>query len=477
MNLKYRVVGIVTFLLLSLSIGTSILNYYKSLDETQKQLKNSSLPLSIDNIYTEVQKNIIEPNLISSMMSSNTFLKDWLINEEENTVKITRYLDTIKNKYAMFNTFLVSDKSKNYYTPKGLLEKIKEENPTNQWYFKFKNSQLKREINLDFNEHMDSSMIMFINYKIFDDSYHYLGATGIALKTSYVNEMLSFFRNKYNFNVYFVNKKGEVKLSEIGVNKLKNLNEIKELDTLKDKIFDKNSETIEYKKENHNFMINSKYIKELDLFLIVEAQIENFTKEVRKTFYINLFSSLIVTLIVILIILYTIRTYNRKLEHLAHHDTLTSLPNRRTFNENFENTLLLFTRNKNNKTMVFFDIDDFKKINDTFGHQIGDKVLIRIAQLLKKVVRKSDYISRWGGEEFSILLNDTNIEDTKAFVIKLKNSLESDELLRHYTKEKVTASFGITNFKENDTLDSILGRVDAALYEAKNKGKNQLIVK
>lgn len=477
MKLKYIVVTVVTFLLVSLSVGTSILNYQKSLDETQKQLKNSSLPLSIDNIYTEVQRNIIEPNLISSMMSTNTFLKDWLIHEEENTDKITKYLDTVKNKYNMFNTFLVSDKSKNYYTPKGLLEKVQEDNPNNKWYFEFKNNQSKHEINLDFNEHMDTSMIMFINYKIFDEEFHYLGSTGIALKTSYVNDMLRFFRKKYHFNVYFVNKKGEVVLSEIGVNKLKQLDEIKELYALKDDIYDLNTKTIEYKKEGKNFIINTKYVKELDLYLIVEAQIERFTKEVRKTFYINLFSSLMVTFIVIFIILYTIKTYNRKLEHLAHHDTLTTLPNRRTFNHNFEQMLLMHHRNKKSKVMVFFDIDDFKKINDTYGHLIGDKVLVRIAKILKDKVRRTDYISRWGGEEFSILLNDINITDAKAFVLKLKDAIELDELLGHYVKQKVTASFGLTSFNKDDTSDSIVSRVDDALYEAKNSGKNQLVIK
>ncbi len=476
MNLKYIVISVVTFLLLSLSVGTSILNYTKSLNETQKQLKNSSLPLSIDNIYTEVQKNIIEPNLISSMMSTNTFLKDWLIHEEDNTDKITKYLDTIKNKYNMFNTFLVSQKSKNYYTPKGLLEKVREDNPTNKWYFEFKDAQAKHEINMDFNKHMDKSMIMFINYKIFDEQYHLLGATGIALKTSYVNEMLSFFRKKYNFNVYFVNKDGGVALSEIGENGIKNINDIKELKQLKNKIFDENIKTIEYKKDGENFILNTKYINELDLYLIVEAKVENFTQEVKKTFYINLFISLVVTLIVILIILYTIKSYNQKLEHLASHDSLTTLPNRRTFNTNFESTFLHHKRNKKDTAIVFLDIDDFKSINDTFGHQLGDKVLIRIAQLLKKAVRQTDYLSRWGGEEFSILLHNISINDTKKFVLKLKDSIESDELLRFYTKEKVTVSFGITDFRDSDTLDSLISRVDSALYEAKNSGKNQLRV-
>lgn len=477
MNLKYAVVSIITFLLISLSIGTSVLNYVKSLAETEKQLKQSSLPLSVDNIYTEIQKNIIEPNLISSMMASNTFLKDWLIHEEENVEKITRYLATIKNKYNMFNTFLVSHKSKKYYSSKGLLEKVEKDNPNNQWYFKFKDIQSKHEINLDFNKHMDESMIMFINYKIFDDEFQYLGATGIALKTSYVNEMLNFFRKKYNFNVYFINKKGKVVLSEAGVNSLKNIHDIAELKDFTDDIFGLHTKTIEYKKEKRHYILNTKKIKELDLYLIVEAQMEDFTQEVKKTFYINLFASLLITLIVILIILFALKKYNKRLEFLAHYDALTNLPNRRNFNENFEKALSLFKRNKKNKTLVFFDIDNFKMINDTYGHLIGDKVLIRIAEILNNTIRKSDYTSRWGGEEFSILLHDINMNETEIFAIKLKNNISSDDLLKKYVKSGVTASFGVTAFREEDTLDSIVSRVDSALYESKNSGKNKVKIK
>jgi len=474
MNLKYKVVSVITFLLISLSVGTSILNYTKSLEETENQLKNSSLPLSIDNIYTEIQKNIIEPNLISSMMASNTFLKDWIINEEDNVEKIKRYLETIKNKYSMFNTFLVSHKSQNYYSSKGFLEKVNIENPNNKWYFDFKGKQNHREINLDFNKFMDSSMIMFINYKIFDDDFNYLGATGIAIKTSYVNDMLKFFRKNYNFNVYFVNKFGRVVLSENGINRLKNINDINELKTKSDEIFSKNSKTIEYTKEDKKFMLNSKYIKELDLYLIVEAKIEKFTQEVKNTFLINLFSSLAVTMVVIWIILLTIRTYNKKLEDLAHNDSLTGLPNRRSFNSNFEKSLHMFKRKKSNKAIIFFDIDNFKKINDTHGHLVGDKVLIRVAQILRNDLRKTDDVSRWGGEEFAILLNDISLDDVTTFAIKLKNNIEEDELLKHYTKDCVTASFGVTLFKNKDTTDSIVKRVDDALYEAKNSGKNQV---
>lgn len=477
MNQKYFVVISVTVLLISLSVGISVINYQASLKRMQTQLIKRSLPLSIDNIYTEIQKNIIEPNLISSMMATNTFLKDWLINEENNVEKITKYLSTIKNKYSMFNTFLVSEKSGNYYSSKGFLEQVKEDNPNNQWYFKFKDKQSHHEINLDFNEHLDDSMIFFINYKIFDDEFQYLGATGIALKTAYVNKMLNFFRTTYNFKVYFIDKKGKVILSEHGIKTPENISKIPELKNQKNDIFSSLSRSVQYKKDGSHYLLNTKYISELDLILMVEAKIDNFTKEVRTTFYFNLFVSLLITLMVILIILYTIKKYNKELIHLASNDALTHLPNRRKFNENFEKMLNLYERDKRAKGIILFDIDNFKSINDEHGHLVGDKVLKRIAKILQKNTRKTDYISRWGGEEFSVLLVDSNIEQTKEVSEKIRKALEHDLDLSSVVKHNVTASFGITEFKEHDNMSTVMSRADDALYSAKESGKNCIKVK
>lgn len=464
-----------TFLLVSFSVGSSVLNYVKSLEETQIQLKERSLPLSIDNIYTEVQKNLIEPTLVSSMMAHDTFLKDWLILEETETEKIAKYLETIKNKYHMFSTFLVSEKSGNYYTSKGLLEKVQEDNPNNAWYFRFKEIQEPYEINLDFNKYMGDSLIMFINYKIFDEKYHYLGATGIGIKISYINEMLKHFRVKYNFNVFFVNKEGEVVLSEVGVNRVSHLNEDKKLRTLSSKILEESSKTLEYEKEGNHYILNTKYIEELNLYLLVEAQIEEFTQEVEKTFILNLIISLAVTFIIIVIILYTVKTYNKKLEYLAAYDSLTKLPNRRTFNLNFEKALRLYKRDNVARSIIFFDIDNFKLINDNYGHLIGDTVLKRIAAILNMQVRSSDNLSRWGGEEFLILLHDSSLKDSLDVAEKLRMAFENDIDLHDLVKGGVSASFGVTSFQEDDTLERIITRADEALYKAKNQGKNCVV--
>ena len=476
MHLNYRIVFIITFLLFTLSVSMSLINYTVTLQLTQKQLRDSSLPLTVDNIYTEIQKHIIEPNLVASMMAHDTFLKDWLINKEDDTNKITKYLETIKNKYNMFTTFLVSERTKNYYNSKGLVEQIKEENRDNAWYFSFKEIQSNQEINLDFNKHIDDSMVMFINHKIFDEEYHMIGATGIGLKISYINDMLEYFRKQYNFNVYFINKEGKVVLSEDKVNQLSHIKDVPELYAIKDDLITKEKKIIDYTKAGEEYLLNVKYIPELDLYLIVEAKLSYFIENVTKTFYFNLIGSIFVSILIALMILITIRKYHRKLEYLAANDTLTGLPNRRSFNKKFEHFFLLHKRNSNPMALLFLDLDDFKNINDTLGHQIGDEVLKRIADIIKQNIRKTDLVARWGGEEFIISLIDSDVKKAKVIAEKLREQIETDIFLHQITNQTVTASFGLTNVKSDDTIDTILNRVDTALYKAKGSGKNKIIL-
>lgn len=475
MKSRYHIVIIVTFLLVALSLIISTVNYGVSLNSTEVQLRERSLPLTVDNIYTAIQKKIIEPNLVSSMMANDTFLKDWLLDHEDDVDKISTYLEMIKNKHNMLITFLVSEKTKNYYTAKGLLDQVAENNPNDAWYFSFKQNPNKNEINLDLNDHIDDSMIMFINHKIYDEQYHMIGATGIGLKISYVNDMLNYFRQKYHFNVYFLNKAGEVVLYEHGVNPLRNIKDVAELNELRDLIISKESKLLEYTKENEEYLINTKYIPELDLYLVVEAKLSEFLLDVRKTFYFNLLSSLFATLLIAFLIVKTVNKYYKNVDYLAKYDDLTNLKNRRAFNEELVHFLLLCKRRGSNLSLTFFDLDNFKNVNDTFGHQTGDKVLKRVADILKENLRQTDIMGRWGGEEFIVAFIDTELDTAKFITEKIRAHIETDEVLSQLTNIKVTASFGLTTNTSQDTVDSLLNRADQALYKAKENGKNKVV--
>jgi len=477
MKSRYHIVIIVTFLLVTLSLIISTVNYGVALNSTEVQLKEHSLPLTVDNIYTAIQKKIIEPNLVSSMMAHDTFLKDWLINNEGDVDKISTYLEMIKNKHNMLISFLVSEKTKNYYTAKGLLENIAQDNPNNAWYFSFTQKPNKHEINLDFNEHIDDSMIMFINHKIYDPQNKMIGVAGIGLRISYVNEIFNYFRKKYHFNVYFLNKTGEVVLSEYGVNPLRDIREISELNDLRHLIISKESKLLEYTKQNEEYLINTKYIPELDLYLVVEAKLSDFLWNVKKTFYFNLLSSLFATLLIAFLILKTVKKYYKEVDYLAKYDDLTNLKNRRAFNEELAHFLSLCKRRRSHLSLTFFDLDNFKNVNDTFGHQTGDRVLQRVADILKNNLRQTDLIGRWGGEEFIVAFIDTELDNAKFITEKIRAHIEKDALLSQLTNIKVTvtASFGLTTLTAQDTLDSLLNRADQALYKAKEKGKNQVV--
>lgn len=474
-NSNYKIVVVVTSLLITLSLTLSIMNYNISLTSTQKQLKTQSLPLSLDNIYTDIQKHIVEPYLVSSMMASDTFVKDWLVHEENNTEKITKYLDTIKNKYKMLTTFLVSEKTKKYYTNNGLIETLDKSNEENKWYFRFKEIEGEHEINLDYNSHIDNSLIMFINYKIFNNDYNILGATGVGLKISYINDMLKMFKQKYKLNVYFFNAKGEVLLSESENIVPRNIDDIDGLKEHRRDIFSKETVVLEYEKFNNEYILTTKYISELDLYLVVEAKLNDFTGSVKQTFYFNLIVSLLITVFVAYIILVTVRKYHKQLEYLADNDTLTNLSNRRSFSKQFNYFLKMKNRNNKPISLLFMDIDNFKVINDTLGHDVGDRVLERFAKILDSNIREIDLVARWGGEEFIIAYIDTDIEKSHKIADKLCELIESDLELKELVDGVVTASFGLVAVDENDTLESIVSRADRAMYKAKDSGKNRVV--
>jgi len=164
---------------------------------------------------------------------------------------------------------------------------------------------------------------------------------------------------------------------------------------------------------------------------------------------------------------------NLHLTNKAYIDNLTSAFNRYKFEEVFEYELSRFKRYHNTFCVAMIDIDHFKKFNDTFGHLIGDEVLIMLANESKKVIRTSDIFARWGGEEFLILFSETSLENSLTGANKLREAIS---LLKHPIAGNITASFGLSQITEGDTIDTILKRCDDALYKAKENGRNRVEV-
>ncbi|KIM11980.1 MAG: hypothetical protein KU37_03810 [Sulfuricurvum sp. PC08-66] len=475
MSLKFKVIFSVSVLLMGISIVLSVMNYRTSVATTQTQLRETALPLSIDNIYGEIQKNIIEPNLVASMMANDTFVKAWIAEGEKEPQKIATYLHAIQERYGFLSTFLVSETSMHYYTPKGAIDTLKSTNPENQWYYRFKAKEVDSEINLDSNHLLDNSMIMFINNKIYDAKGSMMGATGVALKIAYLEEMLRYFHEKYHFNVLILDSRGKILLHNEMTPNYQTLLSPAQRSEIEAKIFTQTQKVFEFKSGSDSYLMHSKYIDGLDFYVVVEAKLDTFIQETKANFYKDIILSMGFAVLIIFIIFYTVNIYQRQLEYLVHHDTLTGLDNRRTFNEGFVNALQLFEKQSKPFGMIFIDIDDFKKINDTLGHVVGDSVLARVAQVLTQSVQKGDAVARWGGEEFAILCRNHPIDAIGASAKGIAEAIKLDAKLCEIAQGRVTVSVGVTVVRQGDTMDTMTSRVDEALYSAKNSGKDSVV--
>ena len=157
----------------------------------------------------------------------------------------------------------------------------------------------------------------------------------------------------------------------------------------------------------------------------------------------------------------------------ATHDKKTNVYNYEFYKTIFEMEFEKAKRGIQNLSLLILDIDFFKKINDTYGHTKADDMLIQMAKIMKKEVRKSDIVARFGGEEFVVLLPGTNAQKATKVVQRLKNKIQSDKFLSKY---KLTVSGGLTEYQEKDTPKKMQERSDKALYEAKESGRDKIVL-
>jgi diguanylate cyclase (GGDEF)-like protein len=168
-----------------------------------------------------------------------------------------------------------------------------------------------------------------------------------------------------------------------------------------------------------------------------------------------------------------LREKNSELETISKTDRLTGVSNRMHLDNVLASELSRSKRYDNRLSLIMLDIDHFKKINDTYGHQVGDKVLIQLSEILKINTRDTDTVGRWGGEEFMIVCPE--ISQDQAFVI-------AEKILTILNQSKicdisVTASFGISQLRDEDSVEQLVKRADENLYKAKHSGRNCIFPK
>jgi diguanylate cyclase (GGDEF)-like protein len=468
---------IITLLLL-LSAGfaaTSLVNYYVSKAAIRESIIASELPLTSDNIYSEIQKDLIRPILVSSMMASDTFLRDWIIAGEQDVEKMTRFLREVKTRYGAFTSFFISDKSRLYYQTDGILKKIQESDPRDAWYFRVRGMKPPYEINVDPDLANKDALTIFINYRVFDYDGNYMGAAGVGLTVDAVRKLIKDYQDRYQRNIYFIDKKGGIVMfgNDTAVTG-RNISGMNGLRDIASDILQQQSGNFQYRSGETDYLLNVRFIPELDWYLLVERGETEALADIRNTLLLNLAISILITMIVLFAISVTINRYQRKLETMATTDNLTGLGNRRAFE-----LLMPQAIHERQRTLIpllamLMDIDKFKHINDSLGHQTGDEVIRQVAATIKSALRKSDIICRWGGEEFLAVARGVTEAQGHGVAEKIRNAVASTAFRHKNEKISVTISIGVAALRDGETTDQLIARADAALYAAKDAGRNRV---
>lgn len=472
---RSRLLGWLSAILVVGFLTTTIAGYIVSRNSIRESITEQSLPLTSDNIYSEIQRDILQPVVISSLMSQDTFLREWVLGGEHDPSQIERYLNEIKQKYGTVSSFLVSERSRKYYYAGGTLKSVREDEPKDSWYFRVRNLKTPYETNVDYDMANRNTMTVFINYRVLDFDGKFIGATGVGLTLDAVRHLIDSYQEKFQRRIYFVNPQGTIVLAGKTMKEVRgSLYELPGIGSIAGQILNhgKKPNSLEYQRDGDMVLVNSRFIPELGWHLIVEQNEHEDIKAVKQVFGVNLAVSSAVSLLVLAITLFAVNRYQSRLENMASTDVLTGLMNRQAFESIFQKMIGEAKRSGRPFSAILLDIDLFKQVNDTYGHLEGDRVIRTIAELVSATIRESDLAARWGGEEFLVMLRNCPLGEASNVAEKLRLKIAAHQFALDPTHPPITVSLGVAQYAAPESESEFFARVDHAMYQAKEGGRN-----
>ncbi|MBM9519130.1 GGDEF domain-containing protein [Desulforhopalus vacuolatus] len=474
---KKKVMLVFSIILIAGFLLTNLMGYYTSRTSLRVEIRQNELPLTSDTIYSEIQRDLLLPIFITSLMANDTFLRDWVLHDEKDTDAITRYLKEIQKKYGTVTSFFVSDKTKTYYHSTGILRTINAHEAQDLWYFRLKNlgADTKYEINIDIDRAHNNAMTIFINHKMFDYQGKYIGATGVGIQANTVQKLIETYKQRYNRTIYFTDRQGAVTLDSSDLpGPRDSIFSMPGIQPFASQILTSPETSLTYTRGNETIHLNTRFIPEIKRYLFVEQSENAAIQEIHRALAINLLACAFITLVVLMLIYIVLTTYQKKIEKLAVTDSLTGACNRTLFKSIFAETVKDWKRKGGPVfSVIFLDLDHFKEINDTYGHSAGDEVLKALVQTIRQTLRQSDVIFRWGGEEFVLLLKKCPPAQASVTAEMIREKIKLTPFRFEDRTITVTISLGVAGYRDMETKESLIVRADKAMYRAKQQGRDR----
>ncbi len=366
--------------------------------------------------------------------------------------------------------FVASEQSqKQYFSDGSTLDLIEGDVA---WYFQAKESG--KDFMADLGQVGD--VHLFFDVKIYGPDREFLGYVGVGKPVQRFLNTFNAYKSRYNYDFLFVNDRNEIILSS--------LPELVVTDayipTLESTAWFPNVGTSQQsydseiiRVEDEDFLVSEFAIEELGWRLLLLVPLEARQAQVTNAFVSNSLATAFVVLLLAGSFLLLLILYKNNIERKTELDALTGLPNRSFVQRRFEE----LRRAGVELCAIIIDLDYFKSINDTHGHDAGDRVLRAAANTLRQELRDEDIVSRWGGEEFVMIIPATSIDLGTGIAERARQDLENRTIETREASLSVTASFGVAFGSASDeSLDELLARADEMLYQAKQNGRNRVEV-
>ena len=426
-------------------------------------------------LITLAMNEIIRPLTIAHHMATNYFIQQIAQQEEVDKQRLLNYLSTIGETYDLL-AFIAIEKQQLMLTSKGKELLFTEDRP--EWYYRLK--QLPGEKFTDIGNRDDPHL--YFDIKLRDRQGEFLGFIGVGADLDYFAKRFKEYSERYGYELYMADENHNITVTSSSFMKTSAHHREQEIVNLATLPWFAPFRALEQagqahqiiKSEESNYVVSKLTIPELNWSLYLVSP-----PPVHQEAYWRQFASKVLVILSISFVLYfsfiyVVRLFKKDLLKDSKTDFLTQLPNRSFVNWKMAD---IHKRHKH-LCVVLADIDNFKKINDNYGHLAGDEVLRKVAQKLSETLRQFDILARWGGEEFILLLPDTDSEQAFEIADRIRQSLIGYEIsgLDIDSPISITISLGIAQGAlASDKFNDMLKQADKALYQAKTQGRNQVV--
>lgn len=451
-------------LLLSIGVALSYTTY-KAIDNIvadQSRIQQQAM----SPVFKLVRDELLRPLYISETFASSIDSTIEMAAADIDEEALLRQLKKMEADLGLM-FFVASERTRKQYFSNGTTLDLVEGEVA--WYFEAKEAELDFMADLG----QVGDVHLFFDVKMYGPNREFLGYVGVGKPIKLFLDTFDRYKALYGYDFLFVNDKNEIILTSLPDLVVTDayIPTLESQEGFRSDVSGPSYDSEIVQVQEEDFLISEYGIEELGWRLLLLVPLQARQAQITRTFLTNSLAAVVIVLLLAGAFWYLLLLYKRNIRRKLELDQLTGLPNRGYLQRRFDQ----LRQTGADICAIIIDLDHFKSINDQYGHDAGDRVLKAAADVFRQQMRDEDIISRWGGEEFVMLIPAASIEMGESVAERARRNLESMEVEVRQDRLSISASFGVAfGSTRDETLSEILARADDVLYQAKQKGRNQV---